>query len=73
MLPVPAALAHEVCASVGDSYTVESIGDDIVYHRKRSHADVTGTGASKVGVVPQGRALLMAGQSSVPPLNDWDF
>lgn len=73
MLPVPASLAQEASANVGDSYTVEAIGDDIVYHRKRSQADVAGTGASKVGVVPRGRALLMTGQSSVPPLNDWDF
>ena len=73
MLPVPAELARSAHAELGDSYTVELLGEDIVYHRAGNHAVVTGTGAGRVGVVPAGRALQMTGRSSVPPLDDWNF
>jgi len=73
MLPVPAELARNAHAELGDTYTVELLGDDIVYHRASREVSVTGAGADRVGVVPAGRALRMAGPSTVPPLDDWDF
>ncbi len=73
MLPVPAELARTAHAELGDAYTVELLGDDIVYRRASDHAVVTGSGAERVGVVPAGRALRMTGRSGVPPLDDWSF
>lgn len=73
MLPVPADLARTAQADIGDSYTVEVLGDDIVYHRLTGHASLTGIGAGRLGVVPAGRALRMPGNSTVPPLDSWDF
>jgi hypothetical protein len=73
MLPVPAELARAAHAEQGDLYTVELLGGDIVYHRAMSETMVVGSGASRIGVVPAGRALRLAGRSSVPPLDDWDF
>ncbi len=32
MLPVPAELARVAHADIGDAYTVEVLGDDIIYH-----------------------------------------
>ena len=73
MLPVPADLARAAHADIGDSYTVEIQGDDIVYHRSTGAVSITGSGTGRVGVVPAGRALRMPGNSSVPPLDSWDF
>lgn len=73
MLPVPAALATEIGAELGDSYVVERVGDDIVYHRSHPHARLTGEGHSQVGVVPAGRAMQLPGQSAIPALDSWDF
>lgn len=73
MLPVPAEVARTAHAELGDTFTVEIVGDDIIYHRAGPRAAVTGAGTNRVGVVPVGRALRMTGRSSVPPLDDWDF
>ena len=73
MLPVPADLARAAHADIGDSYTVEVLGDDIVYHRSSGQVAITGTGAGRVGVVPAGRALRMTGNASIAPLDTWDF
>lgn len=73
MLPVPAEVARTAHAELGDTYTVELLGDDIVYRRTSGRAALTGVGAGRVGVVPAGRALQMTGRSSVAPLDDWDF
>ena len=73
MLPVPAELARAAHAGLGDTYTVELLGDDIIYHRASERALVTGSGADRIGIVPAGRALQMTGRSSVPPLDDWSF
>jgi hypothetical protein len=73
MLPVPAELARTAHAELGDTYTVELLGEDIVYRRAGNHAVVIGSGADRVGIIPAGRALRMTGRSSVPPLDDWDF
>jgi hypothetical protein len=68
-----AELARTAHAELGDTYTVEVLGDDIVYHRASGQAAVTGVGAGRIGVVSAGRALRMTGQSGVPSLGDWDF
>ncbi|MHB1066920.1 MAG: AbrB/MazE/SpoVT family DNA-binding domain-containing protein [Candidatus Nanopelagicales bacterium] len=73
MLPVPAELARSLDADIGDAFIVEVSGDDIIYHRDRGGAVVSGSGAGRLGMVPAGRALRMTGRSSVPPLDDWDF
>lgn len=73
VLPVPAELAREAHAEVGDRYTVERIGDDFVYHRTTEGAAISGTGTTRLGVVPAGRALRMSGPSSVAALDTWDF
>ncbi len=73
MLPVPAELARAAHAEQGDTYTVELLGDDIVYHRAASVSMVVGFGSHRMGLVPPGRALRMTGTSSVPPLDDWEF
>jgi hypothetical protein len=73
MLPVPAELARAAHADIGDTYVVELLGEDIVYHRDRGGATISGSGATRVGVVPAGRALQMTGRSSVHALDDWDF
>jgi antitoxin component of MazEF toxin-antitoxin module len=73
MLPVPAELARAAQAEIGDTYVVELLGEDIVYHRDRGEATISGAGATRVGMVPAGRALRMTGRSSVRALDDWDF
>lgn len=73
MLPVPAALATEIGAEIGDSFVVERVGDDIVYHPSRSHARLSGEGQSQIGVVPAGRAMQLPGRSVIPALDSWDF
>jgi hypothetical protein len=73
MLPVPAELARAAQADIGDTYVVELLGEDIVYHRERSGVTISGSGATRVGVVRPGRALKAPGRSSVPALDDWDF
>lgn len=73
MLPVPAELARVAHADIGDAYTVEVLGDDIIYHRSSATVAVTGAGTTRVGVVPAGRPLRMTGDSSVAPLDNWDF
>lgn len=73
MLPVPAALAREVGAELGDSFTVERIGDDIVYHPSRPGVSVTGEGHGQFGVVPVGRPMQVPGRSVMAALDSWDF
>lgn len=73
MLPVPAALATEIGAELGDSFVVERVGDDIVYHPAHSHARLTGEGHSQIGVVPAGRAMRLPSRSAIPALDSWDF
>ena len=34
VLPLPAELAHQIHADVGQVYNVEIAGDDIIYHRR---------------------------------------
>ncbi len=73
MLPMPAGLAREAGADVGDAYTVEIVGDDIIYHPASSSIRIVGTGSGRAGIVASGRALRTTGRSSVAPLDSWDF
>jgi hypothetical protein len=73
MLPLPADLARAADADVGQSFSVELVDPDIIYHRWSEGAAVTGSGDRRVGVFGPGRALRMSGRASVPALNSWDF
>lgn len=73
MLPVPAELARAANAEQGDTYTVELLGDDIVYHRAWTESMIVGSGSNRMSVVPSGRPMRMSGPSGVLPLDDWDF
>ncbi len=73
MLPVPAELAREAHADIGDSYSVEVLGDAIIYHRVTGEVAFSGVGATRFATVPAGRPMRMPGLSSLPALNSWDF
>jgi hypothetical protein len=73
VLPLPAEFARDAGVDVGDTYAVEVRGSDIIYHRDVDGTRFLGEGRSRVGIVPEGRAVRMPGRSGLGVLDDWDF
>lgn len=72
VLPVPADLARERHAELGDVYTVEAVGDAIVYRRQAPEAlNFAGTGSSRVALLDDDDVAVMPSRQSIPPA-DWD-
>lgn len=74
VLPVPAELARTAAVELGETYTVELAGDDVIYHRTSAGSDVRmfGEGTGRFGVVSEDEVVGVPARSSVRPL-DWDF
>lgn len=73
MLPLPAELARTLGVDLGEIYTVEAIGEDLIYRRRDSRAVVLrGSGADRHGLINEADIMAAPQRASVPPL-DWDF
>lgn len=74
VLPLPAELARSLHVELGEVYTVELAGDDVIYHRTSggSRVSMHGSGGNRFGVVPDSEVMAAPQRASVPAL-DWDF
>lgn len=73
VLPLPAELARQINADFGEVYSVEILGDDVIYHRRDTHqVSIHGTGDNRFGVISEDDVMPAPQRDSVPPL-DWDF
>lgn len=73
VLPLPAEMARSQHVELGEVYTVEIAGQDVIYHRaSASQVQLHGSGGGRFGVVPDAEVTAASQRASVPPL-DWDF
>lgn len=73
VLPIPAELARSEHVHLGELFTVQVAGDDVIYHRTSSSGVQThGSGAERFGVVPDSAVASAPQHASVAPLT-WDF
>ncbi len=74
VLPLPAVIARSLQVELGEVYTVEIAGDDVIYHRTTGSSRVVmhGNGTDRFGIVPDEEVMAAPQQSTLPPL-DWDF
>ncbi len=73
VLPLPAELARAQHVQLGEVYTVEVAGDDVIYHRTNgSRVELSGSGSARYGAVPDAEVMAAPQRANVPPL-DWDF
>lgn len=72
VLPVPADLVRERHTELGEVYTVEVIGDAIVYRRQIPDAlEFAGEGSSRVALLDDDDVAIMPSRQTIPPA-DWD-
>ena len=73
VLPLPAELARQNNVDLGEVYTVEVAGDDVIYHRRDAHGvTIHGTGSGRYGVIDDADVMAAPQRSSIPP-PDWDM
>ena len=73
VLPVPAELVRAADIDFGDAFTVQVVGDDIVFHRAHGNVALLGSGANRVGVIDDANVFGAPQYSTVPPLDGWDY